>query len=298
MKYIVSVDSGGSKTEAIAYDLDGKAIARAQTGFGNLLIDKEKALNNLRKAVHQVLIKLGEESCLKIIMGISGIDSGGFREDILKVFPHWRDRITLMNDAWLSYYALVKESDGCLIICGTGSVCIGKKAEETYRVGGWGHLLGDEGSGYWLALEAMKQLLQQEDNKEPFSLLSLLLLSHLKQTAVTDMVKYVYTHSKDEIAALAEVVVKGAKLGDGQAVLLLKNAGKELAKQTELLLSRMELTGPITIGVSGSVLSKNDLVFEAYQFELQKKNRDLVFVRASQSSTIGGYYFYKKHFSS
>lgn len=297
MKYIIVVNSGGTKTEATAYDLAGGVLARHNTGFGNLLTDKKVALNNLKEAIDQLVNQLQEGACQRIIMGIAGIDSGGFKEDILGEFQQWQGKLSLMNDAWLSYYALLKESDGCLVIAGTGSVCIGKIGEKKYRVGGWGHLLGDEGSAYWLASEALKQLLHQEDLDEEFSLLSLLLLSELKQTSVAGIVKYVYQHTKNEIAALALVVAKAADLGDSQAILLLKKAGQELAKQVAMLLKQMAILEPVTIGVSGSVLTRNKLVYQQFVSELQKRGQSIRVIQETEALTMGGYYFYQKYFT-
>lgn len=296
MKYIIVINSGGTKTEATAYDLSGTILGQYETGFGNLLNDKQGALNNLNEAITHLLSTFKEADCQRIIMGIAGIDSGGFKEDLLTAFQQWRDRLSLMNDAWLSYYALLKEADGCLVIAGTGSVCIAKFGEKNYRVGGWGHLLGDEGSAYWLASEAIKQLLHQEDQDEPFTLLSLLLLSELKQTSVAGIVKYVYSHKKNDIASLAKVVARAAHLGDSQALLLLKNAGKELANQVAMLLAKSSATEPVTIGVSGSVLLKNELVYQSFVTELQKRQQSITFVKESASPTLGGYYFYQKFF--
>ena len=61
MDYIIGVDGGGTKTEAVAYDLSGEVLARALTGFGNLVNGKEEALNNITTSIEELIIKLGQD---------------------------------------------------------------------------------------------------------------------------------------------------------------------------------------------------------------------------------------------
>lgn len=75
-EFIIGVDSGGTSTVAEAYSLDGQLIGRSLSGFGNLLIDKEKALANLKEAITTVLEPLDAKYCKGILLGIAGIDTG------------------------------------------------------------------------------------------------------------------------------------------------------------------------------------------------------------------------------
>ena len=76
MDYIIGVDGGGTKTEAVAYDLSGEVLARALTGFGNLVNGKEEALNNITTSIEELIIKLGQDGLKGIYLGIAGSEVG------------------------------------------------------------------------------------------------------------------------------------------------------------------------------------------------------------------------------
>lgn len=295
MEYMIGMDSGGTKTEAVAYSLKGKELARCQTGFGNLLMDKEKGLANIEEAMNILFDRLGEKNCQSVVIGLAGLDSGNFKKELDTYFSRYQPAIIFINDAWLSYYALVKEKDGCLVISGTGSICIGKYHEETARVGGWGNVLGDEGSGYWVAKKMIHHLLLQEDTNGNYSELSKKLMSTLQAKTVFDVVHYFYTHKKDEIADLTMIVAESANLGDKSAIEILKEAGYILAQQAKLLISKLEFNKEVTIGITGSVLKKNTIVYDAFFENLVQCPLKIKLIKEIESNTIGGYYYYKNN---
>ncbi|SEL21521.1 BadF-type ATPase [Carnobacterium iners] len=295
MEYMIGMDSGGTKTEAIAYTLKGKELARCQTGFGNLLMDKEKGLSNIEEAITILFDRLGERNCQSVVIGLAGLDSGNFKKELDTYFSRYQPLIVFINDAWLSYYALVKEKDGCLVISGTGSIFIGKYHEETARVGGWGNILGDEGSGYWIAKRMIHHLLLQEDTNKNYCYLSKKLINTLQAKTVFDVVHYFYTHEKDEIAELAKIVAESANLGDEVSIEILKEAGYVLAKQAKLLISKLGFNKEVTIGITGSVLKKNSIVYHAFFENLVQHPLKITFIKDLESNTIGGYYYYKNN---
>ena len=293
MNYMIGIDSGGTKTEAIAYDLNGSELARCQTGFGNLLIDKKRGLANLEEAMKILFDKLDEKYCQIVVVGLAGLDGGNFKAELATYFSHYQPDIVFINDAWLSYYALVKEKDGCLVISGTGSICIGQKVQETARVGGWGNLLGDEGSGYWIAKKMIQQLLKEEDRSEGYSSLSKKLMSALEAKNIFDVVSYTYTHEKDQIAQLATLVAESAIAEDPWAIELLEAAGRELANQIKLLIATLGFTQQVTIGLSGSVLEKNPIVYQSFSEVLAQLPIEICLITEAKSNASGGYYYYK-----
>jgi N-acetylglucosamine kinase-like BadF-type ATPase len=76
-KYILGVDGGGTKTEAIAYALDGSEISRGYAGLGNILIDKNLALNNIQLAILECVKKLSLDNCMYLCLGLAGCEAGG-----------------------------------------------------------------------------------------------------------------------------------------------------------------------------------------------------------------------------
>lgn len=295
MNYIIGVDSGGTSTKAVAYNLEGQFLKETVTGYGNLLNNAEEALTNIRQSLFNLFEELGEDKCQMVILGIAGVDSGDFREVIYKKLCQLKPKIVILNDAWMAYYALLDGEDGCLVISGTGSIVIGKSAGVESRVGGYGNLLGDEGSGYDIAKALIKAVLNTFDKGEKFSELEEKLMKQGDFSTIFELVKFVYASSKDQVAELSMVVVKEAEKGNKQAVHILKEAGRKLARQVSMLIQKLKIQNNPKIAVTGSVLVKNDIVYDSFVKELRSKYSNCNFVRENISNTIGGYFYYKEH---
>lgn len=293
MNYIIGVDSGGTSTKAIAYDERGNPLFKASGGFGNLLNNKELALDHLKSTVDTILKELGTDNCQAIIFGIAGVDAGGFRGDVEEAFKFYPGEIVVLNDAWLAHYALLEGQDGCLVISGTGSIVLGKAGEQQGRVGGWGNLLGDEGSGYDIAKHLILAVLDAYDSGRPLTSLEAALYDHLNIETPFALTHFVYNASKDQIAQLTLLIADTAKKGDEQAKRILENAGQALGRQATLLLQKLNIENEPLVAVTGSVLIKNDLVFDAFKNEILKHYSDSQFIRKEHSNTLGAYYFYK-----
>lgn len=294
MKYIIGVDSGGTSTKAAAYSLEGQLLKETQTGFGNLLNNAEEALANIRQSLLNLFEELGEDNCQMVVLGVAGVDSGDFREVIFENLAPIKPETVILNDAWMAHYALLDGEDGCLVISGTGSIVIGKFEGLEDRVGGYGNLLGDEGSGYDIAKELIKAVLNAFDKGETYSKLEKKLLKEGDFSTVFELVKFVYASGKDQVANLSMVVVEEASQGNEQAIQLLKEAGLKLANQVSMLIEKIGMHKSPKVAVTGSVLVKNDIVYEAFMKEVKSKYPNGEFVRKNISNTRGGYSYYKR----
>ena len=295
MKYIIGVDSGGTSTKAAAYDLEGQLLKETKTGFGNLLNNADEALYNIRKAITDIFDDLGESNCQMVVLGVAGVDSGGFREILRENLNQFQSEIVLLNDAWLAHYALLNGANGALVISGTGSIVIGRNEEVEARVGGYGNLLGDEGSGYDIARMMIKSTLDAYDEGREFSELEGKVLSFGDFDTVTDIVKFVYSSSKDKMAEFSMVAVEMAKEGNAEAIRIFEVAGCDLGKQVNLLLAKLKLDDAPKVAVTGSVLLQNDWVFASFEKSVKEKYPTCQIVRKDKSNTIGGYYYYKNN---
>lgn len=292
MKYIIGVDSGGTSTKAAAYDLNGRLLKETKTGFGNLLNNADEALLNIRQSITEIFEIHGESNCQRIVLGVAGIDSGGFRELLQNDLDKFAPEVILLNDAWLAHYALLNGENGVLVISGTGSVAIGKFEETKERVGGYGNLLGDEGSGYDIARKMIKTTLNAYDEGREFSTLEEKVLSFGNFETVFDLVKFVYSSSKDKVAEFSMLAVDEAEKGNNQAIYIFEEAGQDLAKQVILLLKKLGIDDQPKIAVTGSVLLQNDWVYAAFEKAIEAKYSNCQFVREDKSNTIGAYYYH------
>lgn len=294
--YIIGVDGGGTSTVADAYDLDGNVLMNAKAGFSNLLMNQKLGLENLKQVVNDLLSNLGSKNCQLIIFGIAGIDSGNFKSMIQEAFSNYQIKCVFLNDAWLAHYALLSGQDGCLIISGTGSIAIGRYQENKQRVGGWGNILGDEGSGFDIAKKLIKDVLNAYDYNEPLTQLEQKLLDKLSLSGPLELVKFVYSSSKDQVAQISLWVSEEAEDKDNQAINILKMAGKNLGKQAIQLLDKLDMKNNMKIAVSGNVLVKNNLVYKTFTDTVSETFVDCEFIRDDKPNTIAALYYYRNHY--
>jgi N-acetylglucosamine kinase-like BadF-type ATPase len=163
-------------------------------------------------------------------LGLAGIDRPEdallFRAQLAPLAAELR----LTNDAELVLGGL-RELPGVALIAGTGSIALGvDRAGRVVRVGGWGHLIGDEGSGYDIGRRALQAALRMADGRDPRGLLLDRVLAHFGAAGHEDLIERVYTQpAKSAIAALAPGVLLAARAGDPQARAIVGAAANELA---------------------------------------------------------------------
>ncbi|MNV65362.1 Glucosamine kinase GspK [compost metagenome] len=122
------------------------------------------------------------------------------------------------------------QETGILIVAGTGSSAIGMAHGQLYTCGGWGHKLGDEGSGYAIALGALQSVCRAYDRRAEPTALTELVLEALGLTEANELIAYMHEDppSKQEIASLAKLVVTAADRSDAQAIAILQQAADDL----------------------------------------------------------------------
>jgi len=292
MDYVIGVDGGGTKTEAVAYDLKGVEIGKALTGFGNLVNGKEEAIINITKAIETLVEKLGIDGLKGLYLGLAGSEVGDNERIVynelknkFKIVP------VIMNDGDLALKALLKGEDGLLVIAGTGSNVFGIKGDSQFRCGGWGHLLGDEGSAYKISIDALKRMIYEEDYGLVKSELSKAVLEYFHTENVNDITGFVYASTKDEIAKIASVVSMVAESGEEFSKAILKNEGVSLAKATQRVFNKLSFE-KCKIGLVGGVIRKSKYVREAFQKYLYENINVVEFVEDDISPAKGAYYIY------
>ena len=295
MDMIIGVDGGGTKTEAVAYDFFGRTLAQGRSGHGNVLVDEKQAVMHILDAVKQCLSVCPTWTCVKLILGLAGSDSGANRQKLETALSSLGIPFCIMNDAELAHAAALKGQDGILTISGTGSISYGLKGAHFETSGGWGHLLGDEGSGYWLVMAAFKQMIRDDDAGAQVAPLSAALLEKIGVRRPTELKSFVYVKEKGAIAALVPVIVAAAQAGDARAQQLLKDAGVHLAKMTMNLHRRMAFDPQASIAIRGGVLTQIAQVKASFANVLKAQLPQAQLIEIDDSATRGAYYLMKKN---
>ncbi|NFF82760.1 ATPase [Clostridium botulinum] len=290
MKYTIGVDGGGTKVEATAYSMEGTAIKTSIKGFGNLLNNQEKALKNIVNSIKEIIEFLPNEELISAYLGIAGSEVGN-NSKIIKQAVKEKLNIdcVVMNDSEIALKAMLKGEDGILVIAGTGSVALGIKKNKTIKCGGWGSLLGDEGSGYKIAIEAIKRMILEEEYSMPKSRLSKNIMKKLNIESAHQITDFVYSSTKDKIASLAPIVVKLSEEGDDISIQILLNESITFARTTENVYRKLGFES-CNIALVGGVI-RNSIIFRtAFENHLRENTNVKDIIDEEVSPTIGAYY--------
>lgn len=277
--YFLGVDGGGSKTIAILVDEQGRERGRGLAGSSNYSsVGLEQALFHLRRSVEEAAASAGSSLPVRAAwFGLAGMDR---QDDHETLYPHLKpfaQQVQLMNDAELLLGAL-EDAVGVALIAGTGSIALGRDASgATARAGGWGYVLGDEGSGYDFGRQALQAATRAADGRGQPTLLLDLILQQWDLRHATDLIGQVYPFPDTiRIARLSSLVFAASRQGDQPASEIIQRAADELARA--VLVIGEKLTFPdarIPLALGGGILLHEAVL------------RDAVLKRISQQHNLG-----------
>lgn len=291
--YVIGLDGGGTKTEAAAYDQNGQLIAQSIKGFANLLNDENAALNNIVSALSELINVCGLEKLKGVYLGVAGSEVSNNAEKISnKIKKELNIDSVVMNDSEIALKAMLKGKDGILTIAGTGSIAFGVNNNKTAKCGGWGNILGDEGSGYSIAIRALKRMIYEDENAIEYSELTKNIMKRLDIKKVDEITGFVYSSTKDEIASLAEIISNAADNGEKIASEILTIEGIELAKTVINVYKKLGFEG-CSIALVGGVIRNSNILRETFLNYLRKNIHIKEIVCEKTSPTIGAYYINK-----
>jgi N-acetylglucosamine kinase-like BadF-type ATPase len=244
--HVLGIDVGGTKTVCLLADEQGRILAEGREQGANL---QEAGELVLEKVLHSVMERtLADRGIVPstICLGIAGVDrtaDEAIVRDIMKRIGY-KARILVVNDALIALQAGVGEEPGIVIVAGTGSIAYGRNAKgEASRAGGWGHVLGDEGSGYWIGRLALRAVVRHADGRGRETSLTPRLLAHFGMERAAELIHTVYRDdfSPRAIAGLAKYVQQSRDEGDEVASSILTRAADELLAAATAVMMRLEL---------------------------------------------------------
>lgn len=262
--YFLAIDAGGTKTELLLAD-SARELARVRTGsIKRLNTAAEVAESRLAAALAELESLTGVDAgrMTRTCVGASGF-SVPLVADWLRAQLRARvaGELVLCGDEEIALDAAFEGRPGVLALAGTGSNVIARDAAgRILSAGGWGPVLGDEGSGHWIGLEGVRAALRARDEQRP----SLLLDAIQEAWGLDDLREVIQrgnASSSPGFADLTPVVLRAAEGGDAVAAEVLARAGEELARTVRVVLERMDqAAGPEQglppVALAGSILQE------------------------------------------
>ena len=240
--YFLGLDCGGSKTYAVIVDATGQEVGRGQGGSANFTqVGLEAAIQQMQSAIEDAARNAG--CSLPLQKGWLGIAGIARQEDIDALLPSLSKYAAILhitNDAELGLCAL-EQRVGVTIIAGTGSIALGRNAQgQKARAGGWGYLLGNEGSGYTIGQNALVAALQYADGRGAETVLLDRIMQEWQLRRVEEVIGQVYAPTGRAIVArLSRLVFEAARSGDVIAQEIVERNAYELARTCTALANRL-----------------------------------------------------------
>jgi N-acetylglucosamine kinase-like BadF-type ATPase len=250
---LLGVDGGGSKTLALVADARGTVLGRGEAESSNYQsVGFSAATAAIEAATSMALEQAKCEPATPIAAACFGL-AGAARPADRARFDEWlvaQARTgcwTIVPDADLVLAAGTPAGAGVALISGTSSICYARTADgRTARAGGWGHLMGDEGSGYAIGVQALRLATQTADGRAGADTLLHAILEHWRLQEPSQLIPYVYhpERTRAGIAAVARLVAALAEEGDPFARELMAQAARDLARLVEAVVRALDLHEP------------------------------------------------------
>ncbi len=275
-RFVLGIDGGATKTLAAVLDLESEAVHLGQGGPSNEdAVGARSAVNALLGAADQAIERAGVASGRldTAVLALSGTDTDGVARHLRSARSGQEDWI-VVNDVVAAWAAATGARAGVGVISGTGSNVLGVGTDgRAWRAGGWGHLLGDEGSGYWLGIESIKAALRDRDGSGPETALSGAAERFFGVRSVEAVTARVYSTKplgKSEIAAFATETAKCAARGDAVARELFERGAEELGRQIAVVIRQTGLEGSFPVGLIGSAFKAGAVFVEPLELAVHE----------------------------
>lgn len=244
--FAVGVDGGGTRTRAVVLDEVGSCVGRAEGDAAAAdAVDPGPAAEAVAGVCRTAARAAGIELPVDALWaGLAGAGREAARSAVEAALGHTGVArvVHVGTDVEAAFHDAFPKGPGVLLIAGTGSIAWGRAENgREGRAGGWGHHIGDEGSGYAIGLDALRAVVRDADGRGPKTALSEAILEHLGVSAADDLVRWTAAAQRADLAALAPVVATVATAGDAAAREIVEHAVEELAHD---VLAVLEKLGP------------------------------------------------------
>ncbi len=293
MRYVLGIDGGGSKTVCVLMNDLRQVLGRGEAGASNYQsIGMEASLESIQSAIHTAVNdanKITNTITLEAIsLGLAGVGRASDIEVVKnlvqdlqnsKILPlNWSlqpANIVICNDAFIALVGGIGHDVGIVVAVGTGSIVFGRNHQGiTKRVGGWGYILGDEGSAYKIAVAGMNAALKSYDGREVKTSLIEAFKQHLDLENIEELIEVIYRRKwgVKQIAALAPIVDFAAASGDEVANNIIDDAVKELVKATSTVIDAIFSPDSILeVVTTGSVWRGRSKIHERFSASIVNK---------------------------
>ena len=276
--YVLGVDGGGTKTQAVILDAQGRVAGEGLAGPSNpLRVGVSSAAASVRESFDRALASAGlrRADMAAAQVGLAGVRREDLRERVREsLLSLGVGTVEVSTDAEIALYGATGGEPGVVVIAGTGSICCGVNARGRRAcAGGWGPLAGDEGSGSWIARRGLQAVARAADGRGAQTSLVGPCLEYFKVNAVEDLSTAIYAPSmtNERIAGFGRHVLEAAAAGDEVAGRIVEEAGRELGQAAAAVVRQLRMERErFQAACVGGVFNAGELVFEPLRETLER----------------------------
>jgi len=303
MKYLIGIDGGGTKTKCIAANIEAKPLYETTSGPSNFLVyrlDKvsETIFNLLEDCIKN--ISCGFENLAYIVLGTAG---AGRKDDVERLEEHFQDyakskqvlikNFKVVSDARIALEGAFSGKPGSILISGTGSIMFGKDSKgEIHRVGGFGRLIGDEGSGYSIGRKGLANLSKFYDGRGKHTMLSKLVENHFGINNSEKLINAVYKNNFD-IASIAQQVIYAAKKDDEVCKKIVDEETDELISHISAMKEKLNQE-VMEVSFIGSIITNDNFFSQMLNKKIKERFNDVIVKEAEHQPVMGAVFISKE----
>ncbi|WP_027340764.1 N-acetylglucosamine kinase [Halonatronum saccharophilum] len=284
MGYIIGIDAGGSKTLGYLGDDKGNLLALALAGSGNYQSAGLKEVErNFQKIIRDLCksTEISYEDISIVSIGAAGVDREKDKLIVEEIFSKLgiKAKLLINNDAKTGLVGAHGEEKGIIIISGTGSIAYGIDSHKNFfRVGGWGHLIGDEGSGYYFGRRILEGVMKSYDGREETTTLTDKVMKKLDISSAEGIIDFIYSPDtgKNDVAKLAPLVFEEVKGGDKASQQIVQTGVEELAKIADQIIYKLSPEAKmVNISFLGGLLTNIPLLKDQLRDRIISKHKNI-----------------------
>lgn len=279
---ILGVEGGGTKTAWVLVERGPEGLRLVDQGKlppSNFRLTPPERLLSIFRQLPQEVNRVG-----MFLAGCSVADRSALQLLCAQVWPN--AKLVTGSDRESGLAAGLGRSDGIVVNAGTGASVTGRRGDRIEKAGGWGHILGDAGGGYFLSVQALRLILREYDLHRAEAQFTASILRALSLNSRDELVRWAQTADKMEIATLSPIVFEAARNGDPNVVKIIEEGAEVLAEYTEAVASRLSLLAPKVI-LLGGLFQRDSLYVAAFRRRLKKNLSDARVGMSEQSLELG-----------
>ena len=280
---ILGVEGGGTKTAWVLTERHGDELRIVEQGKlppSNLRLATPERLRAIFHQLPQQIDRAG--------IYLAGCVTDEDRQSLLRLSREiWpQAKIITGSDRDSGMAAALGHGEGIVVNAGSGSSVTGRRGDRIEKAGGWGHILGDAGGGYFLSIQALRLILREYDLHRGEVQFSTKILHALSLNNLDELVRWAQTADKMEIAMLTPAVFESAMAGDAHVLEILEEGARVLSEYTEAVAARLHLLAPKVV-LLGGLFHRDSIYAHTFKRRLKKNLPDARIAIIEQAPEFG-----------